>query len=260
MRKLSLSDLSFVLLTSIIASSAANAQYVSEVLDRKTHTYSNENCEQTNSCDLKTFEIKVYKMRSKHGSDPFDYRVAMEGYYETDTVDNIENYAIVQYIKGSVVETGTGDEEFTRFPFRTYFGERWYKFNHPDWQIDSIDTDPIYASFIHDGVVYRHGAYQINPAQGSLIFDDIPVVFYFNEKPTIPRLYFSDLPSGSHIGNYYVRESKLKFKTCIYKTSEVPMDLGPDDTDFAQAISCFEWDGIFPYNPQTGSFDIATEL
>ncbi|MBD63617.1 MAG: hypothetical protein CME62_00285 [Halobacteriovoraceae bacterium] len=214
-------------------------------------TFHNNECEQTSSCDLKEFTIKVYKARSKYGSAPFSYNVMMEGYYETKSLDTLTDFAIVQFIKGALVETGR-TSDFTRFGIRKFFGKKWQPFHHPEWQIDSLDEDPIYASFIHEGVYYRHGAYQLNPKRQSILFEDVEEMFYLNHKPTTPRLYFSDLPTGSSVSKSLIRESELEFRTCIYKTKNIPQDIGPDDVDFAEPIQCFEWEGKFPYNPETG--------
>ena len=129
----------------------------------------------------------------------------------------------------------------------TSFGES-IPFCFPQWVIDSQDTDPAYNSDPEYGRFYllrwnKPGSY------------DYPDQKYYGaEKPKIPVVYMADYPAGAFVTGTGVKNAALEFNTCIYKASDVPAETRRDDIDFAKPITCFEWQNVYVYDFDKGTF------
>ena len=163
--------------------------------------FENTDCEKNQSCDLLNFELKVYHQKDEYPN--FQGRMAKrsstvaEGRFETSSGQNVRNYAIVQYIEGCLYSSSMLDDGEiiinTNSHKREFYG-KLINFNHPTQVIDSIDSDPIYASFKED----RHGSYRVTDDYSkSSLFDDSRHFKFLYNKPEIetPILIFSDLPT-----------------------------------------------------------------
>jgi hypothetical protein len=223
------------------------------------HTFSetkqvflNPDCRSTDSCDLKRFTLTTSVYELWFSDDP-DYPTYGNGVimeYETDTVDALEKYAIVQFTKGCVfyssknrqgkINSNVGDTVPS-------FGED-IPFCFPRWVIDSHDTDPAYNSDPEYGRFYllrwnKPGSYDYGTHR-----------FYGTEKPKLPVVYMTDYPAGAFVTGTGVRNAALEFNTCIYKASDVPAETRRDDINFAKPITCFEWQNVYIYDFDQGRF------
>lgn len=170
--------------------------------------------------------------------------------YETDSVEALEKYAIVQFKKGCVFYSSKNSQgRIHRNVGDTVpsFGE-YIPFCFPQWVIDSQDTDPAYNSDPEYGRFYllrwnKPGSYDRSTQK-----------FYGAEKPKLPVVYLTDYPAGAFVTGTGVRNVALEFNTCIYKASDVPADTQRDDIDFAKPITCFEWQSVYVYDFAKASF------
>jgi hypothetical protein len=170
--------------------------------------------------------------------------------YETDSVDALEKYAIVQFKKGCVYYSSKNSEgRIQRNVGDTVpsFGDH-IPFCFPHWVVDSQDKDPAYNSDPEYGRFYllrwnKPGSYDYRTQK-----------YYGAEKPKIPVVYMTDHPAGAFVTGTGVRNVALQFNTCIYKASAVPRDTRRDDVDFAKPITCFEWQSVYVYDFDKGGF------
>jgi hypothetical protein len=249
--------LSFILLSFFLAGNC----YGHFTEQGHVHTHSetkqvflNPNCESTDTCDLKRFTLTTSVYEVWFSDDPkyptYGNGVTIE--YETDTVDALEKYAIVQFVKGCVFHSSTsGDGKLTRnlSYLVPSFGES-IPLCFPDWVIDSQDTDPAYNSDPEHGRFYllrwnKPGSYDLETQK-----------YYGAEKPKIPVVYMTDHPAGAFVTGTGVKNAALQFKTCIYKASDVPATTGRNNVNFAKPITCFEWQNIYVYDFAKGNFQI----
>lgn len=236
-----------------------------EIFSNLTHIFTNQDCVDSGTCDLKEFWLKVKKARMwvvdgwHYGSDAV---IA----YETDFVENLENYSIVQFIRGCMFASSQvtdGDIEkifgFSKPQFSDFDEDDQLvnskTFCFPSWVIDSIDKDPVYASFPGLG---RFDARRWNMVLGS--YDKKTEKYYGDEKPAYPALYMRDVPSGAFLGELNAINASMEFKTCIYKTKDVPLETTEDDINFATPIKCFEWQNIYIYNHEIKEFEMKFEI
>ncbi|HWX77868.1 MAG TPA: hypothetical protein VNY32_10335 [Candidatus Acidoferrales bacterium] len=222
-------------------------------LSKTAQVFWNPDCRSTDTCDLKRFTLTTSVYEIWFSDDPhyptYGNGVIME--YETNSVDTLEKYAIVQFMKGCVFDSSkNGDGKISRNVNYTIpsFGED-IPYCFPEWVIDSQDTDPVYNSDPEYGRFYllrwnKSGSY------------DYPNHKYYGaEKPKIPVVYMADYPAGVFVRATAVRNAALEFKTCIYKASDVPTKTRRDDINFAKPLTCFEWQNVYVYDFAKGRFE-----
>jgi hypothetical protein len=221
-------------------------------LSETKQVFLNPNCRSTGTCDLKRFTLATSVYEVWFSDDPnhptYGNGVIME--YETDSVEALEKYAIVQFKKGCVFYSAKdtqGKISSNAIDTVPSFGEN-IPFCFPGWVIDSQDTDPAYNSDPEYGRFYllrwnKTGSY-----------DHRTHKFYGAEKPKIPVLYMIDYPAGAFVTGTGVKNVALEFNTCIFKASEVPAETRREDIYFARAITCFEWQNVYVYDFAKGGF------
>jgi hypothetical protein len=240
---------SFIVLTLFLAGNSY-AHFTGKghvhTLGETKQVFLNPECRSTDSCDLKRFALTTSVYEVWFSDDPnyptYGNGVIME--YETDSVDALEKYAIVQFKKGCVFDSSKNSEgEINRSVGDTApsFGEN-IPFCFPEWVIDSQDTDPAYNSDPENGRFYllrwnKPGSY-----------DGRTEKYYGAEKPKIPVVYMADYPAGAFVTGTGARNVALEFKTCIYKARDVPAETRRDNIAFAKPITCFEWQNVYVYD------------
>ena len=220
-------------------------------LSETKQVFANPNCRATDTCDLKRFALttSVYEVWFSDDPNPtFGNGVIME--YETDSVNAIEKYAIVQFNKGCVFyssKDGNGRIISSASVTVPSFSEK-IPFCFRKWVIDSQDTDPVYNSDPDYGRFYflrwnEPGSY-----------DEQTQKFYGTEKPKTPVVYMTDYPGGAFVGGTGVKNVAVQFKTCIYKANDVPLATRRERTNFAKALNCFRWQNVYVYDFDSRTF------
>ena len=222
-------------------------------LSKTEQVFSNPDCRSTGTCDLKRFTLTTSVYEIWFSDDPsyptYGNGVIME--YETDSVDALEKYAIVQFTKGCVFyssKNGEGKVDRNIGDTVPSFGEE-IPYCFPKWVIDSQDTDPAYNSDPEYGRFYllrwnKPGSYEYPNHK-----------YYGAEKPKIPIVYMADYPSGAFVTAAGVKNVALEYNTCIYKASNVPTETRREDINFAKPITCFEWQNVYVYDFVKGRFE-----
>lgn len=208
----------------------------------------NSTCKDTDSCTLKEFKVEVNKYTvnlSEGGAPAHGFNATAS--YRTERVSDLEDYAIVQFIRGcrfSSIKKADGSIERS-LGTRTYYGKT-EKFLHKNWQIDSIDTDPVYYNN-PDGK--RHDFYRWDKKQ-------VPTSYVYG-LPVTPLLYVPDSPGTvSFSADIQMADNyTFEFRTCVYKTKDVPTELDPSNTTFARPVKCLDWAASYVYNFKTKKFD-----
>ena len=254
------------------------------VLDKKEYVYvpSDVECKERGICDLKKVTFFVEQSRlppipSEFKRDSDLFQTMFMASYETARVSDLEKYAFVQFIRGcsyisSVNEAGETKEEFGISTIRWVDGApKRVTYLFPEWTIDATEADPVYSS-MPSLLDSRHFVYMWQNTKGKLDpyanpdEEGVPQkVFYYGQRkplyPQIPRLYIQDQPSASalqHDGK--ARNYSLQFRTCLYKTKEVPELADPKNTGFADPVVCFNWDHNFVFNHKAKTFEARKEI
>lgn len=206
----------------------------------------NRDCHLSDSCDLRRFALITTAYEVWFSDDP-DHPTYGKGTmieYETDSVAVLEKYAVVQFKKGCVYYSASNGDR----AFRTAVRDRVPSFGADvpfcfrDWVIDSQDSDPVYNSDPEYGRFYllrwnRPGSY-----------DQRSQKFYGAEKPKRPVVYLADYPAGAFVTGTGVRNVALAFRSCIYRSADVPIETHRTDVHFARPIHCIEWDNVYVYD------------
>lgn len=201
--------------------------------------------------DLTEFKISSngYKVIIKKS---ISYGTDIKMSFKTKSSADLEKYAIVQFIKGCKFNSYKKPDGSIEKYFgikRDFFGIKDV-FDHPEWVIDSIDTDPMYNNHTKDK---RHAYYRWTKNGKE--------VYFFQEKPKANELYVTDLPGTVNMEdpNGIASNISLKFKTCLYKTSDIPLEARPDDK-IPGAIKCFDWASSYIYNHRTKKYESPSEI
>src|SRR3989344_2565107 len=229
----------------------------------------NTDCTKTNTCELIFFALRTIDFEVWFTGDDEEYPsygTTMFAEYQTDSVASLEKFAIVQFIRGCTIYSvkradGTMERSIAS-TFYEFFGKSSVPMCFADWVIDSVDTDPVYFS---DSEFGRHYEYRWNRISGS--YNNSTMVYYGEEKPTYPLLYIMDhlLPSASYkpAGEYNLERSidvSFQFKTCIYRTADVPKETVESNVDFAEPVKCFNWKSSYVYNWDLKKFETRDDL
>jgi hypothetical protein len=222
-------------------------------LSKTEQVFLNPDCRATDTCDLKRFTLTTSVYEIWFSDDPnyptYGNGVIME--YETGSVEAIEKYAIVQFVKGCVFDSSKNAQGqiIRRLSYTVpTFGED-IPFCFPQWVIDSQDTDPVYNS---DAEYGRHYLLRWNKP-GSYEYPNHK--YYGAEKPKRPVVYMADYPAGAFITSSGVKNAALQFNTCIYKAGDVPAEARREDIHFAKPITCFEWQSVYVYDFEKATFE-----
>lgn len=234
----------FVLFFAPVWGLAYNGEF--KILRERKSIFLNEKCQSAENCDLVSVEYLVQDYKIGIGND-YSFGTRLFVRYRTKSIADLENYAIVQFLKGCVFETSLKNGEVTVHRGITveHFGE-FKEFKFKDWAIDSIDSDPVYYS---SNGLPRHYYYKWSKT-GKFPTDwQHDEMFFGRQSPPQPELYVSERPGGTAFKTEFdAKNISLQFRTCIYKTKDVPSETTPNDLNFAKPVHCFDWKSSFLYN------------
>lgn len=229
-----------------------------DVASSEKKIFLNKDCRRNNSCDLVRFSLildRYERWFSDYDPNP-SYGTSIVAEYETVSVEDLEKYAIVQFVKGCFFESVKKPDGGVEKSFGVsieHFGVRKY-FCFPEWVIDSIDADPAYYS---DSEFGRHYFYKWN-SSGS--YSGKTEKFYGEKKPLLPVLYITDVFGRAFLADFGASNVSLEFKTCIYRAKDVPTTTSYNDLNFAAPIKCFDWQSSYIYNHDLGIFESKKEI
>jgi hypothetical protein len=224
----------------------------------QTNKFTNPDCALTDTCDLKSFEVKVTQYGVKIDNDPETLGTKMVANYQTTKSSSIEKYGIGQFIEGCQYVSKLENGVVVNYPVikREFMGEMISYF-HPEMVVDGFIPDPL--AWGEDANASRHSTYITKEPSGDFTAKD-----YYNglNLPRDNRLYVIDRPG---VAGYYANSERaynisLKFKTCIYKAADVPKDVHFTNTTFATPLHCVEWASSNVYNYEKGIFETLPEI
>lgn len=235
-----------------------NAPAISEV-------FSNPDCDQNKTCDLVSFKVEHHEYGQNVGDEAYLFGTAMTARYRTKSIETLRDYAVVQFIRGCTFSQYLVHDIPTKglTYSRDFFGKD-VTFKHVRWAADNQRSDPMYgADSTRDD---RHFFYRWNSVADSVNEETSNLLG--EAAPPSPELYIGDDPmggsislqddAGSEIG--WTRNSTLHFQTCIFRTRDVPRDVGPEGVDRSLSLHCVNWTDSHVYNYQTKQFDSPSEI
>ncbi|OFZ18604.1 MAG: hypothetical protein A2X94_01550 [Bdellovibrionales bacterium GWB1_55_8] len=221
-----------------------------DTISRRVEVSENTACETTESCSLLGASLTVENYRVNF-SDGASFGTKAHVAYETSSLETLEDYVVVQFIRGCQFESSrkNGQVKTEHSIERELFGQI-VPLVHPEWIVDSTDRDPVYNSASERGVP-RHHYYRWNLVPGS--FEKKTMRYYGQAKPINPRLYVQDLPGTAFAtgtaNNESAKNISLEFRSCIYKAKDVPEISVPENLlPEAKPVVCFDWRSSFIYD------------
>lgn len=220
----------------------------------ETQAYSPGTCTfGAGDCGLKKFKISSQNYKLQVGGI---WRFGTRAFIsiETNTIDQIRSYGVVQFIRGCVYNSKLADDGKVKKEIKISreFYNDYQLFSHPEWVIDSIDLDPLCNSFNPE--MDRFGAYRWSPTPG--VFTNYDEQVYLLERaPEYPEIYVTDRPAQAFYENGKAKNVSLQFNTCLYESKDIPLVSKPTELNFADPIKCFKWNSQFKFNHKTKVFE-----
>lgn len=243
-----------------------------------TTTWQNPTCQSLKTCELQEFNMrqqdwkadysKMYpEEAAKLGEPLYNYGTTVFYEYKTDRAELLENYTMVSFIKGCMYKSKRNPDatiENMHMFARDLLG-KLALYLHRDWQVDSMDVDPMYKNEFAEVLAQnpsasRHGRWEwtVDP----LSFDQNASTDFRKKKPPTGRLFTSDRPGTAFRMN--LEESKnvsLKVRACLYPTGQVPNKISfANETDFGQPLMCHEWSHSKIFNHSTAKFETQPDV
>ncbi|MFA6092724.1 MAG: hypothetical protein WCU88_11855 [Elusimicrobiota bacterium] len=232
------------------------------------------------ACGLKSFTLLDYENRSKDGEHEYARISIMGAVIETTSPDCIRDYGVVQFIRGCVynsrhsVKTGALlEQDFS--VNRRLRGAENVVFNHPTYEVDQMETDPLYASFPQEAgrldlAYVPHTPLKLRPETPSMLsdfkaFNESNRRTFLKDHPGPTSVIFvSDMPLGgityfnAQSQEVSATNSSLDFKTCVYRIQDVPVSGDPagEDTppENGGPLQCFSWSSRYTYDAEIQDF------
>lgn len=200
--------------------------------------------------DLVEFRVETNNHLTLMNKNKRAFGTKMIAEYQTKEKSMLEDFVVVQYIKGCMFESSLVDGKVEKRIGRVVKSQgKLMPFKYTDWAIDSSDTDPVYGSYEGD----RFSNYRWNTAQD---FGHKTQHYYREAQPLEPKLYVRDIPGMTNEYKDSANNISLKFKTCILKSGDVPSHSDASGREiFQKAIKCFEWQSSFIYDFDKKEFD-----
>jgi hypothetical protein len=226
-------------------------------------------------CHLTRFAVSTFDThRTRKDSRPGQFssflNTTMAAVWETNKPECVKDFGVVQYIKGCVYSIEYDPQTKTE---NKYFGivrdlkdKSGVRFQHKDWEVDTIDLDPLYNSYAKEDANLDNRLQYQKAAMKPLVLKNYDSSLgqdekiYFNSKnynwlmnidSPLSQLFTTDLPNGSDyginmaMGKDWASISSLEFKTCLYKLSDIPLTGEPESFDVSHEnggpIECFDW-------------------
>lgn len=228
--------------------------------DEKIFENSLFDCKKNDTCDLKRiiFRKEEYISPPSVPTDPEIYGTRVFLGYKTENVGALLDYVVVQFNCGCMWYSHKSSDpndpkDITEFGIvRYYLGTKNVQHVHPNLVVDSVDSDPAYGS--EDGNRHFYVQWAKSPPdwiperQGKLMGEELP---------TFPFGYITDMPGPAYYSPQlsYATNMSLEYKTCLFKTKDVPLQTNGSDVSREKAIVCFDWESKFAFNHATQRFE-----
>jgi hypothetical protein len=213
------------------------------------------------------FWVEQYRINWKFGAPIHEqgFGTKLYAWYRTQKPEKLRDFVFVQFIRGCTFETKevNGTVKVSHTKARTFFGSQGVPFSHPDWVIDSVDTDPAYwtdPEYPDRHALLRWGIDGVTFPNRPL---DYPTLN--EQQPVEPRVFIADYPQGGDIrwnkwANAVVAtNSTFRFKTCLFRSQDVPTRANPD-TKLPQPIICMWWDSLYVYDHTSKKMTTPAEI
>lgn len=229
-------------------------------------------------CGLKSFTLEDYETREAKDGEAARITV-MGAVIEATSPDCVQDYGIVQYIRGCVYheryDAATGALlERTFDVARRLRGPR-VVFSHPSWEVDRTAADPLLTADADEpsrtALYYAPDRPLRLRSDRASLMSDYPL---FNEpalrtflkdldKPSAVA-YVTDVPEGGVSSINEERTvltasvSSLDFRTCVYRLKDVPASGDPAGEGVAPEnggpLHCFGWASRYAFDPAARDF------
>jgi hypothetical protein len=215
-------------------------------------------------CSLKTVTLGTQVYSSEEGSLTKGslYRAtSMAASFETTSPECLREYGLVQWVRGCVYSEAFDqphhEVSFGGWSTRDHRGVKSVDFYHPEWVIDTLESDPMYGTSpesTHLGDPNdRHRFYLAAPSGQNFTVSDYfqnlwkPINLFRLVSPRLTQIGVRDFPTGGTVQFHPVGDAlgkillgtqvALQFRLCIYPITKIPIVGDPE----GEPLHCFSW-------------------
>lgn len=222
-------------------------------------------------CGLERFSVATfdYEFSKVGGSLSMSRNRSMAAIWKTSAPSCLKKYGVVQFIRGciySIVRDPVTGKIEKSFGYSRQSRGQYIRFQHKNWEVDSIDIDPLYSSYSEPDADAQNRFNWLKWAKVPLLLnsDDASLakdqrVFFnitnydylMNLTQPVSQTFVSDTPTGSSykpdgsFGKEWVTQSSLEFKTCLYHIKDIPVMGDPESFEILESeggpIKCVDW-------------------
>jgi hypothetical protein len=227
------------------------------VVGRDQQTFLNPNCALSDTCSLREFSLIVETKRTRLSSGVIAYATDARYVVKTRSVSELEDYALVQYIKGCQYSTKVeGGVLRKSLDVSRHYFDGMIVFKHPEWSIDSDTSDPVYTAWQGN----RFGLYRWN--QNPASYTPEGATFYARRLPPHPVVFATDMPGSFSAQGNSAKNSSLEFEMCLFRTRDLPLTTTPagEGVPKARALKCFSWESKFTFDFNRRDYRLGGQL
>jgi len=227
------------------------------VLINERKTTQTPECAKEETCEVKEVGIWVRDYQVDVGNqrklEQRNYGTELYAWYETRSLNTLEDYVFVQYIRGcqfrSQMKDGKRQIDHT-IVRKVYASRRYEPLFFPNWTIDTDNPDPVYSS---NTAFSSSRRFLMRWSRSPNVFPSPEnEMLYSRQKPDIPRLYMTDLTGQAFFSQYpgygVAYNTSLEFRTCLYRDVDVPRVHDARRPIVAKPIMCFHWRSSFVFD------------
>jgi hypothetical protein len=210
-------------------------------------------------------QISSFELRVQHKENTYSFSEGKPYYLSkmvakiaTKKSEYLKEYGIVQFIRGCLFTTTKNNDGTINYSYdstRYFFGDI-VPMIHPEWVIDSADTDPLYWSSDKNR---RLANYRLDDP---MLHQEPKNRKYYDTHFTNQKAFFiRDMPTGATEFDDGHQNSSMQFKTCLYKLSDVPLTIAPSgEAIVGKELKCFEWQNNFIFNYEKNKYQMAKDI
>ncbi len=250
----------FLALATSVASAEGLPKKEAKRLFEQSYYVTPEDCAERDICDIKEvgFRLSRFALETKKSHTiEIEYGTVLYATVETQTLDTLEKYVFVQWVRGCAIEINRYAGVTTKhFLTNLHQGEKT-PMCFPDWVIDREAEDPVYSSDTSTRSRHHFAQWVDEPEKGSYVFPNAKnTATYGEKKPTIPKMGIIDTHQNAYVLKWFnsrvmARSVYLEFRTCLYKETDVPRTFNEKKDTLPPAIACYEWKSDFAYDEAT---------
>ncbi|MEK7388894.1 MAG: hypothetical protein AAB036_04285 [Elusimicrobiota bacterium] len=225
--------------------------------NERSQIFLNDNCSARDSCALKQAWLKTLDFRVTMSDGSHGHGTRMTACFETSKAGDLEEFGFAQFIKGCQYFTS---QKNRRVVYEDYVqvrhGSSLVPYHHPQWVIDGFVDDPLSWGDRPKASRLHHYWNRIPGWEAGQTSADV----FGLAGARGPLLCVRDMPGAAYADSDSAKNVSVRFRTCLYKTAEVPASTTLETLQSIAPLHCFDWSSSFVFNHESGQYQSPADI